>query len=358
MSDKIRIGITHGDPNGIGYEVILKAFADPAMFDLCTPVIYGSPKVATYHRKALDLSTNFFTINSVTEASDNRLNLVPCTAEEVKIDFGQATAEAGRAALAALERAIIDWKAGNIDVIVTAPINKHSIQSDTFRFPGHTEFIEERVGNGDKALMILMNEKLRVALVTTHLPISKVPQAITRETLMEKVKIFHLSLQRDFSISMPRIAILSLNPHAGDNGLLGSEENEVIIPTIDEALKAGIQVFGPYPADGFFGTRQYEHYDGVLAMYHDQGLAPFKALAMNDGINFTAGLPLVRTSPDHGTAFDIAGKGVADETSMRQAIYTAIDVFRHRKDWDEARQSPLPKLYQDKHEDRRPLRIE
>ena len=355
---KIRIGITHGDPNGIGYEVILKTFADPAMLELCTPIIYGSPKVATYHRKALDLSTNYATVNSVTEAMEDRLNLVPCTAEEVKIDFGQATAEAGRAALAALERAIIDWKAGNIDVIVTAPINKHSIQSDTFRFPGHTEFIEQRVGNGQKALMVLMNEKLRVALATTHMPISKVPQAITSENLMEKLKIFHLSLQRDFSISMPRIAVLSLNPHAGDDGLLGSEEKDIIIPTLEQAVDAGIQAFGPYPADGFFGTRQYEHFDGVLAMYHDQGLAPFKALAMNDGINFTAGLPVVRTSPDHGTAYDIAGQGLADETSMRQAIYTALDVYRNRLVWDEAHKNPLPKLYQDKRDDRRPLRIE
>ena len=350
---KIKIGITHGDPNGIGYEVILKAFSDPAMLDLCTPVIYGSPKVAAYHRKALDLQANFVIVNSAEEVEHERLNLVPCTAEEVKIDFGQDTAEAGRAALAALERAIIDWRAGLIDVMVTAPINKHSIQSDTFHFPGHTEFIQERVGDGQEALMVLMNDQLRVALVTTHLPISQVAEAVTEERVLARLRAFHLALRRDFGISNPRIAVLALNPHCGDNGLLGSEEQTVLAPAMAQAAQEHISCFGPFAADGFFGTRQYEHFDGVLAMYHDQGLAPFKVLAMNDGVNFTAGLPIVRTSPDHGTAFDIAGQGVADESSFRQAIYTAIDVYRNRQNWDEAYQNPLPKLYQERREDRR-----
>lgn len=350
---KIKIGITHGDSNGIGYEIILKTFADPAMLELCTPVVYGSPKVAAYHRKALDLQTNYLTVNTAAEVQADHLNLIPCTAEEVKIDFGKDTAEAGRAALAALERAIIDWRAGLIDVLVTAPINKHSIQSDTFRFPGHTEFIQERVGEGQQALMILMNGLLRVALVTTHMPISKVAAAVTQDTVLERLRVFHTALRRDFCISNPRIAVLALNPHAGDSGLLGEEEQTVIAPAMKVAAEAGIGCYGPFAADGFFGTRQYEHYDGVLAMYHDQGLAPFKALAMNDGVNYTAGLPLVRTSPDHGTAFDIAGKGVADEASFRQAIYTAIDVWRNRQHWDEAHENPLPKLYQDRREDRR-----
>ena len=346
---KIKVGITHGDPNGIGYEIILKTFADPTMLELCTPVIYGSPKVASYHRKALDMQTNFSTVSSAEHLQPDSLNLIPCTAEEVKIELGKATQEAGEAALAALERAVTDWKAGLIDVLVTAPINKHSIQSDTFRFPGHTEFIQDRVGKeGQQALMILMNDSLRVALVTTHLPIKDVAKAVTQEAVLEKIATFHHSLQRDFSISNPRIAVLSLNPHAGEEGLLGQEEQDVIQPAMQQAEEQGITVYGPYAADGFFGKSDYVHFDGVLAMYHDQGLAPFKLLDMEDGVNYTAGLDLVRTSPDHGTAFDIAGKGVANEASFRHAIYTAIDVFRNRIRWDEARVDPLPKLYVDK----------
>lgn len=347
--EKIKVGITHGDPNGIGYEVIFKTFEDPTMLELCTPVIYGSPKVASYHRKALDQQVNFVTVNSAANVQAEHLNLVPCTADEVKIDFGQATSEAGAAALAALERAVADWKAGLIDVLVTAPINKHSIQSEQFHFPGHTEFIQARVGTeGQEALMILMNERMRVALVTTHLPLKDVAKAITKETVLKKLRRFHHSLQRDFSIYNPRIAVLALNPHAGDEGLLGDEEQMVIKPAMEQAADEGIITYGPYPADGFFGSRIYESFDGVLAMYHDQGLAPFKLLAMEDGVNYTAGLNLVRTSPDHGTAFDIAGKGVANENSFRQAIYTALDIFRNRVVWDEARQDPLPKLYVDK----------
>lgn len=346
---KIKVGITHGDPNGIGYEVILKTFADPAMLELCTPIIYGSPKVASYHRKAMDLQTNFATVNSAANVQPDNLNLIPCTAEEVKIDFGQATQEAGEAALAALERAIKDWKDGLIDVLVTAPINKHSIQSEKFHFPGHTEYIQACIAHDDQqALMILMNDRMRVALATTHLPLAKVAGAITEELLLQKLRILDKSLRRDFYISNPRIAVLALNPHAGDEGLLGKEEQEVIVPAIQKAEEAGIHVFGPYAADGFFGTRSYEAFDAVLAMYHDQGLAPFKLLAMEDGVNFTADLDLVRTSPDHGTAFDIAGKGEADENSFRQAIFTAIDIYRNRIAWDEGRQDPLQKLFVDK----------
>lgn len=346
---KIKVGITHGDPNGIGYEVILKTFADPAMMELCTPIIYGSPKVASYHRKSLDLQTNFATVNSANDAREEYLNLVHCCADEVKIDLGQPTEEAGKAAYDALERAVKDWRDGLIDVIVTAPINKNSIQSDAFHFPGHTEYIQDRVGKeGQKALMILMNEHIRVALVTTHLPISKVAAAITEEAVLERLRTFHHSLQADFGISNPRIAVLSLNPHAGEEGLLGSEEKDAICPACEKAGAEDIIAYGPYAADGFFGTRAYEHFDGVLAMYHDQGLAPFKLLAMEDGVNVTAGLDLVRTSPDHGTGYDIAGKGVANENSFRQAIYTAIDIFRNRQAWNEAHQNPLQKLYVDK----------
>ena len=346
---KIKVGITHGDPNGIGYEVILKTFADPAMLELCTPIIYGSPKVASYHRKALDLQTNFATVNSAANIQPDNLNLIPCTAEEVKIDFGLATQEAGEAALAALERAIKDWKDGLIDLLVTAPINKHSIQSEKFHFPGHTEYIQACVGHDDQqALMILMNERMRVALATTHLPISKVASAITKDLVLNKLRILNLSLQRDFFISNPRIAVLALNPHAGDDGLLGKEEQEVIIPALQKAEEENIHVFGPFAADGFFGMRAYESFDAVLAMYHDQGLAPFKLLAMDNGVNFTAGLDLVRTSPDHGTAFDIAGKCLADENSFRQAIFSALDIYRNRIVWNEERRDPLPKLFIDK----------
>ena len=263
MEEKmIRVAITQGDTNGVGYEVILKTFADPAMLELCTPIIYGSPKIAAYHRKALNLETNFSIINRAEEARNGRVNLLACFDDDVKVDLGQPSPEAGQAAFKALDRAMTDYRSGLFDVLVTAPINKATIQSPGFHFPGHTEYIETSVGEGNKALMILMNESLRVALVTTHLPIKDVSKAITKEAIIEKAKIFHQSLKRDFRISNPRIAVLSLNPHAGDNGLLGSEEQDVIKPAIEELEKMGIQAFGPYPADGFFGNNTYYHFDG------------------------------------------------------------------------------------------------
>lgn len=348
---KIRVAITQGDTNGVGYEVILKVFADPEMLELCTPIIYGSPKIAAYHRKALGLETNFSIINSAEEVRDGRLNLLTCFDEEIKIELGQPSQEAGQAALMALDRVMTDFRSGYYDVLVTAPINKATIQSPEFQFPGHTEYIETSVGDGQKALMILTNDSLRVALVTTHLPVKDIAKAITKEAVVEKATIFHQALKRDFRISSPRIAVLSLNPHAGDDGLLGSEEKDIIVPAIEELAAKGIQAFGPYAADGFFGSGTYDHFDGVLAMYHDQGLAPFKAVALESGVNYTAGLPIVRTSPDHGTAYDIAGQGRADENSMRQAIYMAIDVFRNRQFYDEPLQNPLPKLFHEKRED-------
>ncbi len=358
MEDKlIRVAITHGDTNGIGYEVILKTFEEPGMLELCTPIIYGSPKAAAYHRKMLDLQTNFSIISSAEEAQEGRVNLLATFDEEVKIEIGQPSSEAGEAALKALDRAMTDYRSGLYDVLVTAPINKNTIQSDQFHFCGHTEYIENCVGEGQKALMILMNGSLRVALVTTHLPIKDVAKAITKEAIFEKTKTFHTSLKRDLRIDNPRIAVLALNPHSGDNGLLGSEESEVIIPAIEELEAAGVQAFGPYPADGFFGSGMYSRFDGVMAMYHDQGLAPFKALAIEDGINFTAGLPIVRTSPDHGTAYDIAGKGTADASSFRQAIYTAIDIYRNRISYDEPRENPLPKLYHEKRDENEKARF-
>ena len=348
---KIRVAITQGDTNGVGYEVILKVFSDPNILELCTPIIYGSPKIASYHRKALNLEVPYTIINHAEEARDGRVNLLACFDDEIKIEIGQPSQEAGAAALKALDRAMTDYRSELYDVLVTAPINKATIQSPGFHFPGHTEYIETSVGEGQKALMILMNETLRVALVTTHLPIKDIAKAITKEGIIEKATIFHKALKRDFRISSPRIAVLSLNPHAGDNGLLGSEEKDIILPAIEELADKGIQAFGPFAADGFFGSGAYDHFDGVLAMYHDQGLAPFKTIALESGVNYTAGLPIVRTSPDHGTAYDIAGKGVADENSMRQAIFTAIDVFRNRKFYDEPLQNPLPKLFHEKRED-------
>ena len=348
---KIRVAITQGDTNGVGYEVILKVFSDPNILELCTPIIYGSPKIASYHRKALNLEVPYTIINHAEEARDGRVNLLACFDDEIKIEMGQPSQEAGAAALKALDRAMTDYRSELYDVLVTAPINKATIQSPGFHFPGHTEYIETSVGEGQKALMILMNETLRVALVTTHLPIKDIAKAITKEGIVEKATIFHKALKRDFRISSPRIAVLSLNPHAGDNGLLGSEEKDIILPAIEELADKGIQAFGPFAADGFFGSGAYDHFDGVLAMYHDQGLAPFKTIALESGVNYTAGLPIVRTSPDHGTAYDIAGKGIADENSMRQAIFTAIDVFRKRKFYDEPLQNPLPKLFHEKRED-------
>ena len=348
---KIRVAITQGDTNGVGYEVILKVFEDPAILELCTPIIYGSAKIATYHKKALNLETNFTTINKAEDARDGRVNLLVCHDDDTKVELGQPSAEAGQAALYALDRAMTDYRSGLYDVLVTAPINKATIQSPGFKFPGHTEYIETSVGDGKKALMILMNDVLRVALVTTHLPIKDIAKSISKEAIIEKATIFHQSLRRDFRISCPRIAVLSLNPHAGDEGLLGAEEKDIITPAIEQLAENGIQAFGPYAADGFFGSGNFNYFDGVLAMYHDQGLTPFKTIALDNGVNFTAGLPIVRTSPDHGTAYDIAGQGKADENSLRQAIYTAIDIWRNRQNYDEPLQNPLPKLFHEKRED-------
>lgn len=355
---KIRVGITHGDINGVGYEVILKTFSDPTMLELCTPVVYGSPKVAAYHRKAMEIQTSFSIVNSAEEVQDGRVNVVNCIEEELKVELTKPTPEAGKTALAALERALADYREGLFDVLVTAPINKHTIQSDAFHFPGHTEYIEERVGEGKKALMILLKGDFRVALVTGHVPVRDIAGELTKELIMEKMEIFHRSLKKDFGIDNPRIAVFSLNPHAGDNGLLGTEEQEVIIPAMKEMIARGVQCFGPYPADGFMGSGNYTHFDGILAMYHDQGLAPFKALAMDEGVNFTAGLPIVRTSPAHGTAYDIAGKGIASEDSFRQAVYVAMDVFRNRAWEKEISARPLRKQYYEKRDDSDKLKLD
>ena len=349
----IRIGITHGDINGIGYEVILKAFEDPRMAELCTPVIYGSAKIAAYYRKAAQLpDVKLITAASAAEARDGEVNIINVVPEDTHIEPGVMSKTAGEAAFAALEQAVADLRSGDIDALVTAPICKEAIHSDTFCFPGHTEYLEASIGDGQKSLMELCTHNgLRVALVTTHLPLSQISKAVTRENILEKLEIFNNSLQADFGINAPRIAVLALNPHAGDGGLLGSEETEIIAPAIADARQKRILAFGPYAADGFFGSDAHTKFDGVLAMYHDQGLAPFKAMAMDAGVNFTAGLPYVRTSPDHGTGFDIAGKGMASAESMREAIYMAIDIVRNRQNHAHAHRNPLRKQYFEKGKD-------
>ena len=356
--NRIKVAITQGDINGIGYEVILKAFEDPTMLELCTPIVYGSPKIMTYHRKALNLETSFTIINSASEVQHGKINVVNCNDDEVKVELGKPSRESGKAAFDALEMAMTEYKNGLFDVLVTAPIHKQMIQSENFTFPGHTEYIEQSVGEGAKALMVLASERLRVALVTGHVPVAKVASELTQELIQEKLELFNASLKADFGINAPRIAVLALNPHAGDGGVIGTEEETIITPAIKAMREQGVICFGPFPADGFLGSDAYRHFDGVLAMYHDQGLIPFKVLAMDEGVNFTAGLPLVRTSPDHGTAFDIAGKGEASENSFRQAIYMAIDVFRNRKSDAEARRNPVRKLYFEKRDDSDKLKLD
>lgn len=348
---KIRVAITHGDTNGIGYEVIFKAFSEPAMLEMCTPIIYGTPKVAAYHRNALGIQANFTIISKAEDAVEDKMNLLTTFEDEIKVELGHPSKEAGLASLKALERAMADYKSGLFDVLVTAPINKNNIQGEGFNFCGHTEYIAERVGQGRTPLMILFEKTLRVALVTTHLPIKDVAQAVTKERIKEKATVFFNSLKRDFSISNPRIAVLGLNPHAGDGGLLGAEEKDIISPAIEELAAEGMNIFGPYPADGFFGNGNYSAFDGVLAMYHDQGLTAFKALSRGNSVNYTAGLPIVRTSPGHGTAYEIAGKGVADEASFRNAVYAAIDICRNRVAYDEPLANPLKKLYHERKDD-------
>lgn len=356
MSKIIRVGITHGDINGVGYEVIMKSLSDDRMMELCTPVIFGSAKLMAYYRKVFEVeSFNYTIIDSLDDIVDGECNLINISDEEFKVDMGQPTDVSGRAAVLSLQAATEAIKEGYVDVLVTAPICKKNVQSDTFDFPGHTEYLEQAYGDGYKAMMLMVGDNLRVALVTTHLAVKEISDAITKEGVIEKIRNLHNTLRKDFAIERPKIAVLSLNPHNGDDGLLGSEENEIIRPAIDEAFENKIMAFGPYAADGFFSSKLYENFDAVLAMYHDQGLAPFKALVAESGINFTAGLPYIRTSPDHGTAFDIAGKGIADPTSMREAIYKAIDFYRNRMIYIKSKANPLKKQYVDKSGDKEVL---
>jgi len=329
IDSKIKIGISIGDINGIGLEVIIKTFSDPRMSEICTPVVYGSSKISSFHRKTLGITDfSFNKIKNYKEINLKKPNIIECWDEDVEITYGQSTDNGGKYALASLEAATKDLKEGHIDALVTAPINKDNIQSEAFNFPGHTEYLTNKFEG--ESLMLMVSENMKIGVATNHIPISAVANTLTGETIFNKLKILNRSLVQDFCITSPRIAVLGLNPHAGDNGLLGKEEQNIIIPAINNTKSIGINAFGPYPADGFFGSGNYKKFDAILAMYHDQGLIPFKSLSFGEGINFTAGLSIIRTSPDHGVAYEIAGQNKAEESSFRKAIYMACDIFKNR----------------------------
>ena len=338
-SNKIIVGISIGDLNGIGIEVILKTFEDKRMLDFCTPVIFGSTKVVSYHKKALNLATQVHGISSLNQINHQKINVLNIWKEEVAITLGKATKESGSYAAKSLEIAVAHLRDKKINILLTAPINKETIQSDTFNFPGHTEYLEDKLEG--KSLMILMTDALRIGLLTGHIPISEVAAAITPSLIKEKVNTMHTSLVEDFGINKPKIAVLALNPHCGDKGVIGAEDDEIIKPTIEEITATGKLVFGPYAADGFFGSETYKPFDGVLATYHDQGLAPFKALSFGNGVNYTAGLSEIRTSPDHGTGFDIAGKNIANPSSFKEALFAAIQIFKTKTTYKELSKNPL-----------------
>jgi 4-hydroxythreonine-4-phosphate dehydrogenase len=337
----IIIGISQGDINGIGLEVIIKTFADPAMLELCTPVLYSSAKTVSFHKKTLLMEHfNYNTITSPDGITPRKFNLANIYSEEVNIELGKLTATGGLYAIKSFIAACDSLSKGRVDAIVTAPIHKHNTHSDEFPYTGHTAYLDERFGKGS-SLMMLVAEGLKVALCTEHIPITAVAATITQELILKKIKTLANSLKQDFSINRPKIAVLGLNPHAGDSGTIGGEEASIIAPTVKTAVGEGLLVYGPYPADGFFGAMMYKKFDAVLVMYHDQGLVPFKYMAFDSGVNYTAGLPIIRTSPDHGTAFDIAGKNMANEESFRNAVYLACDLVRTRKNYKQATANPL-----------------
>jgi 4-hydroxythreonine-4-phosphate dehydrogenase len=329
---RVRVGITHGDINGIGYEVIIKSLMDPRICELFTPILYGSSKIASYHRKILNIQDfSFNLIKRADQASPKRPNIINCFDYDVKIEIGKSTEQAGELAILALNRALEDLKNKHIDVLVTAPLNKSNVRIKLPDFTGHTDYIAQKF-NTTTTLMLMICEKIRIAVLTGHLPISGVAPGINAELVSSRLSVLHNSLVRDFGVPKPRIAVLGLNPHASDQGIFGQEEQQVIYPAIRKSFEAGILAFGPFPADGFFGSFDFTKYDAVLAMYHDQGLIPFKTLCFENGVNYTAGLPVIRTSPAHGTAYDIAGKGVASEESMKEAIFQGITIFKNRSE--------------------------
>lgn len=337
------IGITCGDINGIGTEVIIKTFTDHRLLDHCTPVIFGSNKLLNFYRKAVpDSHFNYQSVRDFSKVGPKQINLIHCWEEEVVITPGQLNEAGGKYAVKSLLAAADALKAGHIQGLVTAPIHKKNVQGESFRYTGHTPFLKD-VGGANDVLMLLYDMNLRVALVTEHLPVKDVAKSITKEMILSKLNLLHQSLRRDFGIDKPKIAVLGLNPHAGDEGLIGEEEEKIIAPAIKEA-KNKMLVYGPYSADAFFARASYTKFDAVLAMYHDQGLIPFKTIAVGDGVNYTAGLNFVRTSPDHGTAFDIAGKNIADPTSFTTAVFECVDIINRRADYDERNKNPLRKI--------------
>ena len=342
MKKRVIVGITQGDTNGIGYEIIIKALADARILDMCVPVVYGSSKAFGYYKKLLQLPDAVHTniVNSAADAQSKRINIINCVPDNLQIEPGQQTADGSKAAVIALQTAVADLKAGHIDAMVTAPFNKGGVNSVGFNYPGHTEYLIEEFGSG-QGLMLLYSDKFRIGLATGHLPIEKIVDELNPEIIVSKLRVMNETLMKDFNIVKPKIAVLGLNPHCGDKGLLGEQEGTIITPAVTAANEEGILAFGPYPPDGFFGNGMEFKFDAVLAMYHDQGLIPFKALAFDSGVNYTAGLPVVRTSPDHGTAFEIAGTGKANPLPMLSAIYSAIDIVRNREEYYELRKSPL-----------------
>ncbi len=338
---KIKIGISIGDVAGIGLEVIIKTFSDPRIFDAITPIIYGNSSIAKAYRKGLNINDfSFNLIKNCEEANPKRVNIIDVSTNEIGLNYGVPSKETGELALKSLEQATADLASNKIDAIVTAPIDKNIIQSKGFNFPGHTEYLT-KMANVNEALMLMIEDNLRVGVVTGHIPVKEIASNISIEVILNKLRIFNQSLLNDFGLVKPKLAILGLNPHSGDHGLIGDEEKNIILPAIEKANEEGILAFGPFSADGFFGSGNFNNFDGILAMYHDQGLIPFKTLAYMGGVNFTAGLPIVRTSPAHGTAFDIAGKGIANESSFRTAVYYALDIYMTRKRMKEWNENPL-----------------
>jgi 4-hydroxythreonine-4-phosphate dehydrogenase len=335
------IGITHGDFNGISYEVIIKTFMEPRMLELCTPIVYGSSKIASYHRKVLNINDfNFNLIKKADQAPARRANIINITDQEVKIDLGESSEIAGKLAISAIDMAIEDLKGGRLNAIVTAPINKKNIQSPDFDFVGHTEYLAKKFNTND-FMMMMVSEKIRIGFVTGHVPIRDITKDLDADLVLRKLIIMNNSLIKDFGVRRPKIAVLGLNPHAGDRGVIGNEEETVIAPAIKRATAENILAFGPYPSDGFFAANSYKDFDGILAMYHDQGMIAFKIIAFDSGINFTAGLPIVRTSPAHGTAYEIAGKNEANPESFRHAIYLALDIWNQRQLYEQLNANPL-----------------
>ena len=336
---KIKVGISIGDINGIGLEIILKTFSDQRMLDFCTPVLFGSTKVVAYYKKMLNYNMQLNTIVKPNQIVDGKINIFNIWKEEVEVKEGEINEEGGKYAFRSLQSAVKSLKENQVDVLVTAPINKENIQSESFNFPGHTEYLENELAG--TSLMILMTDKLRVGLITGHIPISEITNVITQELILKKTELMYNSLVQDFKISKPKIAVLGINPHCGDNGVIGKEDEEIVKPAIKLLQEKGKLVYGPYAADGFFGSKKYKQFDGVLAMYHDQGLAPFKSLSFGNGVNFTAGLDRVRTSPDHGTAYEIAGKGIAEEGSFKEALFSSIEIFRNRSEYQQLKKNSL-----------------